>query len=559
MMVMNLLDSYAISDYGFTWAINLMTSQALAISLLMLIHKIYQGLEHQNLKIMDSERKLKIKDARYEGMVGHIFDVITIVDGQGEFKYISPNIYKLFGWKASAILGNQFLDFVHRQDRKRIEDVFNHILTLNGESRTEVFQFLKGNGGYAYIEITAINLIRKPSILGVLASFRDVTTRVLNEEALIKAKEQAESAEKAKSQFLSVMSHEIRTPLNGIMGMIQLLLETEPTSEQKKYLDVSMTSSKLLLNLINDVLDYSKLKAYSIVLEKTKINIREILGDLEYMYTHEAKEKGLSFLVKVDEKLKTNYIGDAFRLRQVLMNLLNNAFKFTSEGSVEIEVELYETSDREDTVMWSVSDSGIGMSKEQVTQIFTMFYQGEASTRRKYGGSGLGLPICKDIIGLMGGQIWVSSEINEGSVFKFTCVLEKDFSSDTRIEEKTDDKKLKILAAEDDEISGLLLKKFSKNLNWQITLSRNGRELLEAFRREDYDLILMDVNMPIMDGLQASKEIRKLDIEIPIIGISAFASPSDIRICLEAGMNETVSKPIDFKLLKDTVKKWRGE
>ena len=553
MMVMNLLDSYPISDYGFTWAINLMTSQALAITLLLLIHKIYQGLEDQNHKILDSKSKLKIKDARYEAMVEHIFDVITIVDDQAEFKYLSPNIYKLYGWKSSALLGNKFLDFVHSKDRKRIEEVFNHILTLDGESITEVFQFLKGNGGYAYIEVTGINLINNPNIVGVLASFRDVTTRVFNEAALIKAKEKAENAEKAKSQFLSVMSHEIRTPLNGIMGMNQLLLETNPSSEQKNYLEVSMTSSKMLLNLINDVLDYSKLKAYSIVLEKTEINIRKILGDLEYMYTHEANEKNISFRVGIDDNIHEKYIGDAFRLRQVLMNLLNNAFKFTSEGFVEIQVDLYRASDKDVKLIWTVSDSGIGMSNEQVAQIFDMFYQGEVSISRKYGGSGLGLPICKDIIDLMGGQIWVSSEINKGSIFKFTCVFEKYFSSKPFLDEKMDEKHIKILVAEDDQISRLLLKKFSKNMNWQIYLSRNGQELLEAYKKDDYDIILMDVNMPIMDGLQVSEEVRKIDMEIPIIGISAFASPSDVKICLEAGMNTTVSKPIDFKLLKDAI------
>jgi CheY-like chemotaxis protein len=196
------------------------------------------------------------------------------------------------------------------------------------------------------------------------------------------------------------------------------------------------------------------------------------------------------------------------------------------------------------------------MTEDQQAQIFAMFYQGEASTTRKYGGSGLGLPICKDIIELMGGQIRVSSQIDHGSVFKFSCVLEKRKVMDSDNDQGMVSHGIRLLVAEDDEISRLLLKKFSKNLEWQITLSKNGQELLQAYKKDDYDLILMDVNMPIMDGLQACKKIRQVDDRIPIIGISAFASSSDVKTCLDAGMNATVSKPIDFKLLQESVAKW---
>ncbi len=401
---------------------------------------------------------------------------------------------------------------------------------------------------------------------------KEIQQRRETEWELIQAKEIAEKASKVKSSFLANMSHEIRTPMNGVLGMVQLLGTTKLNDEQKEYVKILSVSAKSLLQIINDILDFSKIEAGKISLDKEVFSIRSVLDEIHDLLYPLAKQKQIGLRLEGKFDIQEYVYGDQLRLRQILWNLTGNGIKFTNHGEVVLSVSQENISKNNISIGFSVSDSGIGIPLEKQKQVFDAFSQSDTSTARKFGGSGLGLSITKQLVELQGGTLNLESKEGFGS--KFTFAITYDIPSESEIEkileaEKTKDLEsaysnatsngMKILVAEDNETNCLLIERALKKLGYDPVVVRNGREVIEKMQLDFFDLILMDIHMPEVDGIEATKWIRsqKQNAEFPIIiALTADVIESNKEIYISKGMNDCLTKPLDLPLLKKSLDFW---
>ncbi len=421
---------------------------------------------------------------------------------------------------------------------------------------------------------------------GLIWCFRDITAKKQADlrqlqlmEELRKAKEESEEAVRTKAAFLAMMSHEIRTPINGVIGMTQLLAGTDVNDEQAKYVRTIQVSGEMLLSVINDILDFSKIESGKLELENAPLDVRAVVRDIYDVQLVKAKEKKLKFEVSMQSNVPPFIVGDVTRIRQILLNLVSNALKFTEKGSVKIGVRLASDQvpipDRPFQLLFSVSDTGIGISDEQMQRLFQPFSQATASTSRKYGGTGLGLVICQKLVEIMGGKIQVESKTEQGSIFSFTVTtqiakeqpaytlqdaMNKGIDNLGRLGDRLP---LKILIAEDNLINQELAMAMLIKMGYQPDVVDNGLAVLEALQVNHYDLLLLDVQMPEMDGLETADYLVNHWHELhtgyerpTIIAMTASAMQGDREMCLRAGMDDYISKPIMMDSLQRTIEKW---
>jgi PAS domain S-box-containing protein len=509
-------------------------------------------------------------------LIENTAEAVFSLDALGRITVINNRYRELFKMRYGRELkeGQEYEEVISTEERKSWKDKFRRVLQGYREVYRE--EFSAESNDKLTVEVL-LYPVRDESglITGITYSGRDISERLVQEKALQEAKEKAEQATKAKSDFLAVMSHEIRTPLNGLMGITGLLDNTGLNTEQKEFVDIIRLSGEALLQVIGDILDFSKIEANRMQLELAPFRIADAVKETLDILSGRARDKGLNLQSELGQDLPEYVTGDKARLRQILMNLAGNAIKFTDKGQILIRVRKIKTGPGELELEFAVQDSGIGIDPVQAERLFMPYSQADASTYRQFGGTGLGLAICRNLVDLMGGKIWVESQPGKGSTFFFTIrVQQSDYHkvseavspSDGMLTPKekavsllSEDYPVRILIAEDNDINRLLAVKLFERLGYKADAVPNGKLAYDAVLNGEYDLVFMDVQMPEMDGYDSTRAIRsalKITTQPAIIAMTAFAGEKEKNTCLEAGMNDHISKPIMLDDLEIMIRRW---
>lgn len=526
---------------------------------------IFQAKQELEQKVAERTLALTEITNTYRAILDTAVDAIITIDEQAQIRSFNPASEKIFGYGAAEVLGENVCMLMPSPHREK-HDQYVQSYLASGNARVigvgrEVTGIRK-DGTVFPIEL-AVSKVSLPDRTVFAGIIRDITLRKETEASLQRAKEEAEKANQAKSDFLARMSHEIRTPINVILGMTELGQDTPISEEQKKYLSIISDAGENLLHLVNDVLDIARAESSGLTIAPSVFNLKEMMARVTRMMETHAARKGLSFTCTMHHDLPECVKGDESRLQQILNNLLYNSIKFTETGEIRVEVSAVDTDStqvpcRELDLQFSVSDTGIGIPKEAQQSIFDKFTQANTETSRRYGGSGLGLAICKVLVSLMEGRIWVESTPSRGCTFYFTARFTLSDTGSPVADEKADPPALippvKILLIDDSPDNELLVRLFLSKEGHQVESATDGKSGLELFQTMTFDLVLLDMQMPVMDGYKAARAMRNWEeqnnkIPMPILALTAHAHPGDKEKCIAAGCSEYLAKPFSRQQL----------
>lgn len=510
----------------------------------------------------NNQDQIKKQSALIKGLLDSIPEKVFYKDREGVFLGCNERFADNYGLTKQEIIGRTDYDLLstikaeesYRTDQDVIDNQRLH-------EKKEWFADPAGQKKL-YKTVKVPLFTEQGDVIGIVGVARDITTQWMLEDSLLKAKEAAEAANAAKSQFLANMSHELRTPLHRMKSSLVLMKEAESKQELIEYIHIAEESTQILQHKIDQVLDFSLIESSDVILENMPFKMNNLLEEVKYQIQPYMTHEQVRFTMVMDKRIPPELIGDTTRLKQVLNNLISNAAKFTPNGEIELRVNRLVQQDtaRTVTLMWQVKDTGIGIPEKNLAEIFNSFTQVDSTDNRKYGGTGLGLAICKRIVSLMGGSIWAESKEDAGSTFYFTSMLElPEPSYPEKMEIRPEQSPFHLLAVDDDSFGLFLIEKIATRNGWLLTTATNGREAVEACKKNHFDLILMDVQMPVMNGYEATAAIRQLEntAQIPIIAITARALEGDRVICLAAGMNDYLSKPFSVEMLTEMIERWR--
>lgn len=573
-----------------------------------------EALKAMNSKIRERTRALREKEMQNRLIMENVIDGIITINEKGMIQSFNRSAEKIFGYTHQEMVGQDVKILMAKADSERYDSFLQNYLR-GGETKVinvELEGVGKRKDDSTFQLDLGVSELVMPEGRQFIGVCRDITQRKEEEKKIIQAKEEAEKANRTKTEFLSKMSHELRTPMNSILGMSDLLADTKVTSEQKKYVEIIQSAGENLLNLINDILDLSKIEAGEVKLEKIPFDLGELIEKTIDLVKYKADEKGLELSYRFSSGVPTRLLGDPYQLGRIIINIVGNALKFTEQGAITLSVEMDRRDEAECSILFTITDTGIGIPAEHLKSIFDRFNQADSSTTRHYGGTGLGLTISKNLVEMMNGRIWVVSQVGRGSVFCFTVrfavqdqaqelppvvldglggvrILAESDPEDRKflpvepsdflrkLKEVLDSENkqpakpnaaralppketppLNILLAEDSEDNHLLFKMYFNKTSYNVDIAENGAIALEKFKLGEYDLILMDMQMPIMDGYTATQMIRKWEKNrnlktIPIIALTAHALKGDENKCLAAGCTGYIAKPVKKDKLLELV------
>jgi len=504
-------------------------------------------------------------------IVDSAIDGIVVATVDGEIKSINSAGEKIFGYSAEELIGNN----VNILIPEGLRDKHNQYINQDNENHAEIIDSriqvygLRKDGSKVPLEIS-IGKIGAGNKTCYASTIRDISTRHEHEHALVLAKAAAEDGSRIKSEFLANISHELRTPMNGILGYLDLLSMDELAKDQEKYVNSATRSAEELLEIINNILEFTRMENHETELDISPFSLRDITSSLisEFKDIHYQNDINLNF--KIDNNLPDQLIGDPSRIRSVIRHFMVNAYKFTTHGNISVNIDVLQQLQSKIEINIEVRDTGIGIEPINRNRIFELFTQADSSSTRRYGGTGIGLALCKKMVLSMSGEIGVDSEPGVGSTFWFSLQLDiaedqLDISSSTRPSEPESREKeadysptkKNILVVEDNPFNQDLMREMLKTMNYQPDVAGNGQLALDALKKKDYDLILMDCQMPVMNGFEATVKIREMKTNhIPIVAVTAHALDGDRELCMKSGMDDYMSKPFSKADLEHMIHKW---
>tara|TARA_R110000868_G_scaffold108031_4_gene295172 strand:+ start:7151 stop:10504 length:3354 start_codon:yes stop_codon:yes gene_type:complete len=530
-----------------------------------------QDIVNEELKSLSDSAKLA---SQYSlSLIEASRDPLVTINIEGKITDMNEATVKITGIEREKLIGTDFLDYFTEPQKAR--EVYQEIFAKGSVADSPLTLRRKGGKLTDVLFNGSVYKNELGNVLGVVVVARDITDQKRIETELIEAKvfaelatgiaeEEkrnaelstliAENAVKAKQQFLSNMSHEIRTPMNAIIGFTKVVLKTDLSAKQKEYLTAIKMSGDALIVLINDILDLAKVDAGKMTFEKIPFKLKSSISSMLHLFETKIQEKNLKLVKEYDPNIPPIVIGDPVRLHQIILNLVSNAVKFTSKGKITVSVNLIDENEENITIEFAVTDTGIGISKEKIATVFDNFQQATSGTSRIYGGTGLGLAIVKQLVEPQGGTINVESEVNVGTTFSFRLDFQKtNLDAEVNnefLELDTEINNIKVLVVEDIALNQLLMKTLLDDFGFERDIAENGKIAIEKLQNNSYDIILMDLQMPVMNGFETTEYIRKtMNSQIPIVALTADITTVDLAKCMTVGMNDYIAKPVDERLL----------